>query len=273
MNKFKAILTDFDGTLVNFDCEIGVGVDNLIQKIKNKGIHFSISTGRPYYKIMQDFILEHQLSDVHIFHGGGLILNTANNKILWKSQPIDFSSLKIIVDYLKKTQFLFALETLNRAYMSKLLEMPIYGDESREKTLADFHYNQDVYKIMIAGRYNEITEEKVDELIKIFKKQSNTVNVFKYKSKKYFGLDITSLQSSKLSTLIQYAKIFHISPKQIIAIGNGDNDFPLFLASGYKIAMSNSPKELKEIADLVVPNESNQGMKEALTKLLEMNLF
>ena len=84
-------------------------------------------------------------------------------------------------------------------------------------------------------------------------------------------MDITSLQSTKLSALIEYSKIFNIPPKEIITIGNGDNDYPLFLASGYKIAMSNSPKELKEIADLVVPNELNQGMKEALTAILHLS--
>ena len=81
MNIFKAILTDFDGTLVNHDCQTGEGVDNLIQKIKEKGVHFSISTGRPYYKIMSDFISGHNLSDVHIFHGGGLIMDISNNNI------------------------------------------------------------------------------------------------------------------------------------------------------------------------------------------------
>jgi len=273
MNKFKAILTDFDGTLVNFDCQTGVGVDNLIQKIKNKGVHFSISTGRPCYKIMQDFLFEHKLSDVHIFHGGGLILNTSNNKILWSSKPIDLLSLKMIVDYLKKARFFFALETLKCVYMSKPLDVQMYGDQTQEKNLADFHYDQDVYKIMVSGRRNKLTEEKADELIRIFKKQSNTINIFKFKSKNYFGLDITSLSATKLSSLIEYAKILHISPKKIVAIGNGDNDYPLFLASGYKIAMSNSPKELQEVADLVVANDKNQGMKEALTKLLKMNFF
>lgn len=273
MNKFKAILTDFDGTLVNHYIQVGDGVDNLIQKIKNKGVHFSVTTGRPYYKIMKDFLREHKLSDAHIFHGGGLILNSLDNNILWKSKPVDQVSLKKIVNYLKKTQFIFALETLNCAYISRKLVTHMYGDETQEKLLTDFHFDQDVFKIMIAGRHNKITEKKADELAKIFKKLSNTVNIFKYKSIKFSGLDITSLSATKLSSLIEYSKILNISPKKIITIGNGDNDFPLFLASGYKIAMSDSPKELKEIADLVVPNELNQGMKVALTKLLKMNFF
>ena len=195
-------------------------------------------------------------------------MDISNNNILWKSKPIDPISLKMIVDYLGKTQFVYALETIKCAYMSRLLNVRVYGDETQEKILTDFHFDQEVFKIMIAGRHNQLTEEKADELIKLFKENSSTINIFKFRSKDYFGLDITSLQSTKLSALIEYAKIFKISPKQIITIGNGDNDYPLFLASGYKIAMSNSPKELREIADLVVPNELNQGMKEALLTIL-----
>ena len=273
MNKFKAILTDFDGTLVNFGCEVGAGVDELIQKIKNKGIHFSISTGRPCYKIMKDFLLQHNLSDVHMFHGGGLILNTENNKIIWKSEPIDDSSLKKILDILKKTNFFFALETLDCAYMSKIYDFQIYGDKTQEIKLENFNYNQKVFKIMVSGRHNKLTEKRADELIEAFKIISKSINIFKFRSHNYFGLDITPLQATKLSSLIQYSKIFNILPKEIITIGNGENDYPLFLASGYKIAMSDSPKELKEIADLVVPNQLNQGMNIALTKLLEMNIF
>jgi hypothetical protein len=157
--------------------------------------------------------------------------------------------------------------------MSRLLDFQLYGDKNQEKVLSDFHYDQDVFKIMVAGRHNKISEEESDGLVELFKKNSNKINIFKFKSGDYFGLDITSLQSTKLSGLIEYSKIFNISPKEIVTIGNGDNDYPLFLASGYKIAMSNSPKELREVADLIVPNESNQGMKEALTTVLRKNFI
>src|SRR3989339_1753380 len=118
MNKFKAILTDFDGTLVNHNCEIGNDVEEMIKKIKSKRIHFSLSTGRAYYQMMKDFLAKHKFSDIHIFCGGGLILDTLNDKILW-SQSIDNNFLKIIVDYFQKEKVFFTFETLNHPYMSE----------------------------------------------------------------------------------------------------------------------------------------------------------
>ena len=272
MKKFKAILTDFDGTLVNHNCEIGNDVEEMIKKIKSKRIHFSLSTGRAYYQMMKDFLAKHKFSDIHIFCGGGLILDTLNDKILW-SQSIDNNFLKIIVDYFQKEKVFFTFETLNHPYMSELIDMPTYADKSQQKNITEFQFDQDIYKIMVSSRINKFAEKKVDRLIKTIKNQSSLIEIFKFRFHNYFGFDITSQKVTKLSALIKYAKILNIAPKEIIAIGDSYNDFPLFLAAGYKIAMSDAPKELKEIADLVVPNESNQGMKEALIKLFEMNLF
>jgi hypothetical protein len=55
-----------------------------------------------------------------------------------------------------------------------------------------------------------------------------------------------------------------------VAIGDGHNDYPLFTACGYKIAMGNAPSELKDIADLVVPPTHEGGMKQALEHIISL---
>jgi len=272
MKQFKAIITDFDGTLVNSNLQMGERVEELIKKIKNKGIHFSLATGRPYYQIMREFLSKHSLDDIHIFCGGGLIINTLNKKVLW-DKPIDSQSVKKITELLKKKNLFFALETIKCAYLSRPFGVSLYGDPL-DRYLTEYNDRQKVYKIMVSARLNKMIEKKADELISTIKKLSSSVESFKFRSfNNYYGFDVTSIQATKLTTLFEYAKINSIDPKEIVAIGDGPNDYPLFMASGFKIAMAQAPKELQEIADLVVPNDKNQGMRKALSFLLKKKFF
>jgi Cof subfamily protein (haloacid dehalogenase superfamily) len=272
MLKFKAIITDFDGTLVDSNLQMGKEVEELIGEIKKKGIHFSIATGRPYYQIMRDFLSKHSLDDIHIFCGGGLIIDTKNKKVLW-DRPIDSQSVKKITHCLQEKNLFFALETLKCAYLSKPFGVSLYGDPL-DRYITEYRDSQKVYKIMVSARLNKMIEKKTDELISKIKKLSNSIEAFKFRSfNNYYGFDVTSIKATKLTTLFEYTKINSISPKEVVAIGDGPNDYPLFMASGFKFAMSQAPKELQEIADLVVSNDKNQGMREALNFLLKKNFL
>jgi hydroxymethylpyrimidine pyrophosphatase-like HAD family hydrolase len=47
---------------------------------------------------------------------------------------------------------------------------------------------------------------------------------------------------------------------QVICFGDNRNDFPLFEASDYKIAVGNAVTELKEKADLIIGNNYDDGV-------------
>ena len=55
----------------------------------------------------------------------------------------------------------------------------------------------------------------------------------------------------------------------MVGMGDSYNDYPLFTACGYKIAMGNAPDELKEIADFIAPTVENNGTVVALEHLIK----
>lgn len=66
--------------------------------------------------------------------------------------------------------------------------------------------------------------------------------------------------SEKLLALLEYSKLINLDPQHIVGVGDSYNDYPLLTACGYKVAIGNSPAELKEIADLVVGTQEDDGV-------------
>ena len=132
--NLKAILSDFDGTLVNKQNIYSSEVKELLDLIKNRNVHFSLATGRAYFGRVQKFLSALNLFNYHIFNGGALIFNNKNNKILFK-QPISSDSINKIINYLLETRLNFSCETINLAYMNKVIKEPYYAKLSSMRPL------------------------------------------------------------------------------------------------------------------------------------------
>ncbi|HAS04797.1 MAG TPA: Cof-type HAD-IIB family hydrolase, partial [Dehalococcoidia bacterium] len=71
-----------------------------------------------------------------------------------------------------------------------------------------------------------------------------------------------------LRFLIEYSGL---KKDEVLAIGDGLNDLPLFEAAGTKIAMENAFDELKALADDITYDVENGGVAAAIGKYLLKN--
>jgi hydroxymethylpyrimidine pyrophosphatase-like HAD family hydrolase len=72
---------------------------------------------------------------------------------------------------------------------------------------------------------------------------------------------------NKGSGLRWVLKRLGLSKKDVIGVGDGENDADLFQASGLRVAVANAVPELKEMADWVTPGLAGSGV-EQLSELL-----
>jgi HAD superfamily hydrolase (TIGR01484 family) len=61
---------------------------------------------------------------------------------------------------------------------------------------------------------------------------------------------------------------FDLSPEQVIAVGDGENDEPLLSGCGCGIAVANAVSELKAKADFVTTGERGEGVVEVIKQAL-----
>jgi hydroxymethylpyrimidine pyrophosphatase-like HAD family hydrolase len=73
---------------------------------------------------------------------------------------------------------------------------------------------------------------------------------------------------SKGEALKFLASYYGINREEVIAIGDGLNDIPLFEAAGTTIAMGNAFDELKKIADYITLDVESGGVAWAIEKFV-----
>ncbi|BDC18344.1 phosphoglycolate phosphatase [Acidianus sp. HS-5] len=71
--------------------------------------------------------------------------------------------------------------------------------------------------------------------------------------------------------LLELIKILKFNGK-IIAVGDSQNDIPLFNVADFKVAVANALDEIKKIADLVLDEENGKGVI-SLLEMVESNYF
>lgn len=264
MRKIKAVLSDFDGTLVDENDRYSVGIKKYIKKIIGKNIRFSLATGRSYYSTsLQETEKELGIKGIHILHGGGMIYDSIKDRVLWE-QDISEESKKTIIEYLLKHKLSFSFEAKNCVYLSQSRKNFIFYKNIPIKTIDDLNYGDKVLKIVLFARDNKLNKSDLETHILNLKNNCHDISLIEFEFHDFFGADITSEKATKHTAVLEYLKILDIEPSETIAIGDGQNDYPLFTACGFGIAMANAPKALKEIAGLVVPTTKDGGMIEAL---------
>jgi len=251
MKKVKAILCDYDGTLVDENGRYSPVIKTLIKKIQDKNIRFSLATGRAYYSAINGMENELGIQGIHILHGGAMIFDSVTNKILFL-HAISSASTKKIIHYLQSKKLVFSLEAKNNVYVSKIIKGSKHYVDIDNQTLSEYKNNEQVLKMVIWAKTNKLSEEALIIHLDNLKKSCFDVSTNRFEFFNFFGADITSEKATKHTAVLEYLKLLNLSPDEVVAIGDGPNDYPLFTACGFGIAMAKAPKELKEIAGLVV---------------------
>ena len=76
----------------------------------------------------------------------------------------------------------------------------------------------------------------------------------------------------KASGLAAALKKLRISPRNAVAVGDGENDRALLALAGCAVAVANALPSLKQVADLVTEKPAGDGVIELVERLLENDL-
>jgi hydroxymethylpyrimidine pyrophosphatase-like HAD family hydrolase len=72
----------------------------------------------------------------------------------------------------------------------------------------------------------------------------------------------------KRSGLLSALAELELSPEQVVAVGDAENDLPFLQACGRSVAVGNAVPALREVADLVTAGERGAGVRELIDGLL-----
>lgn len=247
MLKYKAIICDVDGTLINTKVSKfpSKKVTQAINKIR-KEIHVGIATSRPYDLVKH--IGKHlNLLGPSILVGGAQIVDMATGKTLWEQtlNPKDFETATEILIKEKVNFFI--------------------NDNGIDYEFNDSYIFNKPYSIIPT----KLTEKQADKIAhEISHIPTLTAHKIYALSRGEFFMDITDSGATKQHAILKLAQILNIKTHEIIGVGDGYNDFPLLMACGLKVAMGNASDDLKAIADYVAPSVEDDGVADVIEKYL-----
>ncbi|MBI4079560.1 MAG: HAD-IIB family hydrolase [Candidatus Levybacteria bacterium] len=247
-SKYKALIVDVDGTLIPYTRN-AVPSPKVTEAINraSKILHTGIATSRCYYA-SQHIIKHLNLSGPSILNGGAQIVDLSTLEHYYQ-QSLEQTDIFYISKVLKDYRLPFILcDGVNA-------DILFDGKNFPEKTF--FIYSQ--------GLENTLAQKLVKTI-----SHRPTISTFTTKSEILGKTDflVTHARATKQHGIEEAAKALGISTKEIIAVGDGYNDFPLLMACGLKVAMGNAVYDLKAIADYIAPTVEEDGVADVIEKFI-----
>ncbi len=241
---YNAVVSSFDGTLVDNYGSIDVSTILEIDRIRRKKILFIIATGRDLNYVLE-YNRDFPFIDYIISLNGAYVYNVNKRKVIYKK--------KISI-------------TVIRKLFKKFNSNVIYGyDEYSKFRILNLDNLDNIYKIDIMSDRDNI-DNLIDEISNL---NLNITFNKQFRDGDYF-VEITMLDTNKYTGLLKICNKEKIDSKEVIAIGDYYNDIDLVNNVGLGAAVENAISEVKKKKMKTSSNEE-KGVELLLKKVFKDN--
>ncbi|MBX0321154.1 HAD family hydrolase [Shouchella clausii] len=254
------VACDLDGTLLDKQNRIMAGTKDVIQAFHHAGGSFMIATGRLDHDIVY---VENQLGIAGEFRisQNGAVIKDKENRILLKKEIHSDVAQKLMRD-LKEWDVRIEVSDINHRY---------FPSPRKEGEVAEF-----IDSSIIEPDLEQKVGVQIQPIIfLIFGNVGIFAEIKQRLSKKYDGyvdfiatsphtLEILPHDVSKGTALEKTMEKLKANSKQVIAIGDSENDLSLFDVAGYSFAMEHASEAVKQKATVV-----RTSVKACMEEILE----
>lgn len=255
--KKNILFLDIDGTLLdNTSREIPKSAILALKEIHNT-TEIVIATGRAKYTL--DAIEPiRDLIDYYVLINGQYIMSST--EVLYRN-PMPKDVITEVVEKLnqKKLAFGFQGEDTEGINFHDSYTRRVFTDLSLERPHIHptFYLEKDVYQMWVFGKEEDVMELSPHFPYLQFIKWLNV------------GFDILGKENSKGLGMKKLIELKGWQDKNIIAIGDGENDYEMLRDAPLGIAMGNASDRIKQISDAVTDTVSNDGLAKAIYKYIK----
>lgn len=288
----KLVAIDLDGTMLNQYGIVTQKTKNSIKKAQENGIEIMIASGRPIDSV-KTISKEIGSENYFISGNGSIIYDIKKDEIIYENVLKKQKALEII-KICEENSIFYNVYT-EKEIIAKNLQYNVlyYHKENLTKSEEDkTHVNivEDIYdyiektdskvlKVMICDKHQTIFNAIIRKLkevddIEVLEVSHMSRKIIRQGTEEipieYFYTEISAKNVDKWTALEFLKEKLQISSDEIVAIGDNVNDKKMIEKSGYGIAMGQSAPQIKEIADYITDSNVDDGVANALDKLLLM---
>ncbi len=245
--RYQALIFDLDGTAIP-NGRYALPSERVINAVRaaTKLIHVSAATGRPISN-SREILQKLGLESPCIVSGGAQIINPATEETLWE-RKLDSSQVKKIIDICTPYPytFLFDDELLDEDASTPAKEKIADG----QKRVAYIMAAKEVDADLLVKGINEIADVV-----------AHTVPSW---TPGHRDIHITHKLATKQHALEILLDMISVQKDATMAVGDSNNDLPLFRIAGFKVAMGNASDELKGEADFITSSVDEDGLAQVI---------
>jgi len=258
-----------DGTLLNDEHQVTYNVRKTLEKVKKKGVYIVLCSGRPIVG-MQKYIDELNLKeeeDYAIAFNGALVKNTNNGKVIVEislnyDHLVELHDLSLELNtpmqyfdqtYLYSPTAWIHKYTIVEAYLNQM-ELKYYP-------VPDFPKTNPIPTIMYMN-----DPAKLNQTIERIPK--NIIKKYAFVKGAPHFVEFTHPNATKGMAVKKLAEKLGINQKEVMAIGDNENDLSMIEYAGCGVAMENAIPTLKEAADFQTLSNNEDGVAYAIQKFV-----
>ncbi len=271
-HNIKMVGLDLDGTLLNSQKKLTPYSRDVLEETMRAGIVVLVATGRPVSGIPKE-ILEIPGMKYAVTANGARVIDIETGEVLAEhTLPVSIAerALEILEEY----------DTLHEFFMNGV------GYISTNVTQADEYFDNPSM-----AEYFKETRKPVEDVLAALREMNRPVDkvqwIFKDMGERIEamarlqtieGLEITDALGNNLeinpkgihkgNALLELGEKLGICREEIMACGDGMNDYEMLKTVGFAVAMENANEALKEIADYVTVSNDEDGAAKAIQKIV-----
>ena len=286
---YKLIAIDLDGTLLNSYGQISEKNREVLRNANKQGAEIVLASGRSTNSV-KNIANDLSICNYIICGNGSLIYDLQKEEIIYDKFIDKKKALQIIkiceensIYYNIYTEDMVIAKTLANNVLFYHQENSTKPDNKKTKiNLVQNIYqyvenleNQNILKMTISDNSNiifngiirklrEIKDIDVLDVAHMSRKiiKSGTEEV----SLEYYYTEITNKNVDKWYAVEYLSNKLNLKQEEVMTIGDNVNDKLMLENAGCGVAMGNSAPYIKEIADLVVSDNNEDGVAEAIEK-------
>lgn len=262
LKTIKLVALDMDGTLLNDEKKITPKTKECLSVLKKKGIPVVIVTGRSF-EALKPYKEELGLETPVICYNGSRIVDGKTGGIL-KDYTLADESCRKIIEFARKEDI----------HVQGYKDGILYFEKTRsESDHYESHVNLkgeiinfdslsplNMTKMMYVGAHG-----KLQDAMERLEKEIGTITSIMFSNVEF--LEFMRKGVSKGKALHEILSSMRLSPSEVIAFGDGDNDITLIEEAGVGVAMGNASPIIKEAADMVTLSNNEDGIAVVLKSL------
>ncbi|MBQ8597681.1 MAG: Cof-type HAD-IIB family hydrolase [Lachnospiraceae bacterium] len=253
----KVLLFDLDGTLLQSDKTISPGTLAVLQMCRAKGVLIGVSTSRSEKNSFK-FISE-LCPDILISSGGALV--KYSGEYVYKAE----FTVEETADMIRTAREIcgdceITIDTVNDHYWNYKVDPGKTDPSWGESIYTDFvDFEEKALKMCVETSKPDQAKKLADVL--------PDCDCVKFVDGDWYKF--TKKTATKEAAILRLCDVCGISTDNIMAFGDDLVDIGMLKLCGMGVAMGNALEKVKNVADVVIGSNDNEGISEYLRELLK----